>query len=150
MPSVERITNLRATVSPQRLARVPITLKDGTHIPKGSFIAWAGHHHGNDPAMTDHPEVFNPMRSYNKRQIAANRNRFTAAQPTHSNLSFGFGNQSCPGRFFALGEIKFILSRLLLEYDFKLPEGQTRPKTIHIEKIATIDPSAGILMRKRI
>ena len=35
--------------------------------------------------------------------------------------------QACPGRFFATNVLKATLSRLLLEYDFKLPDGKDRP-----------------------
>jgi cytochrome P450 len=45
---------------------------------------------------------------------------------TKENMGFGYGRHACPGRFFAATEIKLIVARILLDYDFKLPEGQTK------------------------
>lgn len=44
---------------------------------------------------------------------------------TKENMGFGYGRHACPGRFFAATEIKLIVARILLDYDLKLPEGQT-------------------------
>lgn len=70
------------------------------------------------------------MRSYRKRYANNGEliNRFTAGQTDKNSLSFGYGGQACPGRYFAVAEIKLVLMRLLLEFDFKLEEGKTRPK----------------------
>ncbi len=45
---------------------------------------------------------------------------------TKENMSFGLGRHACPGRFFAANEIKLILARMLLEFDFSMPEGQEK------------------------
>ncbi|KAF3698514.1 25-hydroxycholesterol 7-alpha-hydroxylase [Channa argus] len=47
-------------------------------------------------------------------------------------MPFGSGSTMCPGRFFALNEIKQFLCLLLLYFDLELEEGQSR---------ATLDPS---------
>ncbi|XP_026216805.1 cytochrome P450 7B1 isoform X3 [Anabas testudineus] len=47
-------------------------------------------------------------------------------------MPFGSGSTMCPGRHFALNEIKQFLCLLLLYFDLELEEGQTR---------ATLDPS---------
>ena len=61
--------------------------------------------------------------------------RFSACTPTYNaqfvtvtkeNMSFGLGRHACPGRFFAANEIKLILARMLLEFDFRMPEGQEK------------------------
>lgn len=138
-------------VNPQRLSLVPITLKDGTHIPKGARIAWAGHHHANDPATLANPESFDPMRSYRKRHAdnGANMNKYIAGQTDSSTLSFGYGGQSCPGRYFAVAEIKMMLMRMLLEFEFKLPEGKERPKIMYADENVFMDPHATLMMRTR-
>lgn len=61
---------------------VPITLKDGTHIPKGTRIAWPGPQHAFDPKITPDPETFDPMRSYRKRHDGNGENlqKFMAGQ----------------------------------------------------------------------
>ncbi|KAI0436660.1 cytochrome P450 [Xylaria telfairii] len=138
-------------LNPQRIAIVPLTLKDGTKIPVGARIAWAGHHHANDPDVVPNPEKFDPMRSYRKRYANNGelKNRFTAGQTDKNSLSFGYGGQACPGRYFAVAEIKLVLMRLLLEFDFKLQEGKTRPKIMHADENVFMDPHAKLMMRIR-
>lgn len=55
-------------------------------------------------------------------------------------MPFGSGSSMCPGRYFAMNEIKQFLCLLLLYFDLQLVEGQRR---------ATLDPSRaglGILL----
>ncbi|OJJ05788.1 hypothetical protein ASPVEDRAFT_32144 [Aspergillus versicolor CBS 583.65] len=137
---------------PQRLALTPLTLKDGTHIPKGAMVAWAGHHHANDPSIAPEPEVFDPMRNYRKRHAnnGENMNKFVAGQTDINSLSFGYGGQACPGRYFAVSEIKMILARLLVELDFAYPEGKSRPQNMFADENVFMDPKAKLMMRKRL
>ena len=136
-------------VTNQRLAVVPITLKDKTHIPAGTRIAFANADILNDPEITPHPEVFDPMRSYRKRHETGELNKYQAGQTTKSNLHFGYGTQACPGRHFAVGVIKIILSKLLREYEFKYPEGKGRPRNFYAGENAFPDPWAKLMVRKR-
>jgi len=137
-------------VSPQRLAVEQITLKDGTQIPAGTRIAFANHEYQMDPANVDDPNVFDPMRSYRKRQAGADqRDKHRAGMTNPNNLAFGYGNQACPGRHFAVAEIKLIMARLLYEFEFKFPEGKGRPKSQFINENVFTDQNARILMRKR-
>ena len=43
-------------------------------------------------------------------------------------MPFGSGSSICPGRYFAINEIKQFLCLLLLYFDLQLEEGQTRAK----------------------
>ncbi|KAK8103052.1 cytochrome P450 monooxygenase [Apiospora sp. TS-2023a] len=135
-----------------RIALQPLTLKDGTQIPQGARIAWAGHELANDPAVVADPARFDPLRSYRKRHTdyAKNKNKFTAGQTNADSLSFGYGGQACPGRYFAVAEIKLVLMRLLLEFDFRLPPGKERPATRYADENVFMDPHAKLLMRTRV
>ncbi|KAI0598801.1 cytochrome P450 [Biscogniauxia sp. FL1348] len=135
---------------PQRKAVVPLTLKDGTHIPAGSRVSFANYQHQNDPSVTPNPQVFDPLRCYRKRHSTAEtRNKFQAVQLDPDINTFGNGSQACPGRYFAVAEIKFIMARLLRDYEFKFSETQGRPKMIHADENILNDPAAKIMMRKR-
>ncbi|KAF2477644.1 cytochrome P450 [Lindgomyces ingoldianus] len=136
-------------LAPQRLAVVPITLKDGTHIPAGTRIACANWNILNDPSTTPSPDTFDPMRSYRKRHESGEFNKHLAGQTDKDNLSFGHGKQACPGRYFAVGEIKMILARLLVEFEFKYPKGKGRPSNFYADENVFPDPWARLLMRKR-
>lgn len=75
--------------------------------------------------------------------------KFQAVQLDHSNLIFGSGNQACPGRFFAVAEIKMILARLLHEYEFQFAPMKARPPTLHADENVFLNPNATLMMRKR-
>ncbi|KAI0008538.1 cytochrome P450 [Xylariaceae sp. FL0662B] len=136
-------------LNPQRVALVPLTLKDGTHIPAGTRIAWAGHHHANDPNVTLDPKTFDPLRNYRKRHSSPESlSKYTAGQTDLNSLSFGYGNQACPGRYFAVAEIKMIMSRLLCEFDLEYPEEQSQPRTMYADENIFTDPDAKLMMKK--
>ncbi len=40
-----------------------------------------------------------------------------------NSLQFGLGRHACPGRFFAVMELKLLLAHLVMNYDVKLPDG---------------------------
>ncbi|KAI1293275.1 cytochrome P450 [Xylaria venustula] len=136
---------------PQRVAVEPLTLKDGTYIPKGSRICWAGADHMIDPTIMSNPEVFDPLRSYNKRHSSPDQmKKHIAGQPSPDSLLFGYGRLACPGRHYAVNVIKLTLARLIVEYDFKFPDGITScPKKFFADEILFTDPNMKISMRLR-
>ncbi|KAI4597404.1 hypothetical protein KJ359_004510 [Pestalotiopsis sp. 9143b] len=138
-------------LTPQRIAMIPITLKDGTHIPVGTRIAWPGPQHAFDPNVTASPKAFDPMRSYNKRYAGSgeNLNKFQCGQTDPDNMSFGYGNQVCPGRYFAVCEIKLVFMRLIQNFDFASANNGVRPRTIYADENVILDPYAKVMMRKR-
>lgn len=140
------------TVNPQRLANEPITLKDGTHIPAGTRVAFPAKEYAMDPAVYPDPLAFDPMRNYRKREKASQpgeRELLRAGVTNPENLAFGYGNQACAGRHFAVAEIKLMLARLLYEFEFKFPDGKGRPRNMHINENIFTDQNATIMMRKR-
>ncbi|KAF2967351.1 hypothetical protein GQX73_g6208 [Xylaria multiplex] len=138
-------------LAPQRVALESLTLKDGTYIPKGSRICWANDNQINDPSITPNPEVFDPLRSYVKRHSSPDQmNKHLAGQTSPDNLSFGYGKLACPGRHFGVNEFKLIMARLIMEYDFKLPDNATsRPRLISIDEFMFTDPKARVMMKLR-
>ena len=89
-----------------------------------------------DATFYDSPLAFQPFRFSDLRQRSAedaNRHQFISTGPT--NLAFGYGLAACPGRSFAALEIKLILGRILHDYDFEFPKGQTnRPENIYVDE----------------
>lgn len=142
---------ISSLVTPQRIARVPITLKDGLVIPKGARIAWAGPQHALDPNVTAEPNKFDPIRSYRRRHSGRpeDLSKFMVGQTDPDNMSFGYGSQVCPGRYFAAGEIKLVLVRLLREYEFASGIATGRPRNLHFDENVLLDPRAKLLFRRR-
>ncbi|KAI0454658.1 cytochrome P450 [Xylaria acuta] len=138
-------------LGPQRVAVEALTLKDGTYIPKGSRICWAGYNHINDPSVTPNPDIFDPMRSYKKRYASPqDMNKYLAGQTSPDNLAFGYGKLACPGRAFSVGEIKLILARLISQYEFRYPESiQSRPTNMYADENVFPNPNAKVMMRLR-
>ena len=127
----------------------PITLSDGVRLPKGTQLAMASAPVLMDPDVVPNPETFDPFRSYRKRLEPGEGNRHLFAMTDKDHLQFGHGKYACPGRFFAVNEIKMILCKLLLEYDFVYPEGQGRPVNKTVNENIYPDPAARLLIRKR-
>ncbi|KAK5988323.1 Cytochrome P450 monooxygenase ATR4 [Cladobotryum mycophilum] len=106
--------------------------------------------HQMDPETFEDSEAFDPMRSFRKRQSAPDQKDLHKAGLTHpNNLVFGYGNQACTGRHFAVAEVKLIVFRLLYEFEFKFPDGKSKPKRQTINENVFTDPTAKLMMRKR-
>ena len=137
---------LNPPVSMNRIARQCITLSDGLVIPQGTHICFASGPLARDPDLIPQPQPFDGLRwSLNTEDKT---NSFVSIGPT--NMHFGFGRQACPGRFFAAYSIKAIMSRLLMEYDFKLADGQKkRPRNIRNGEQIMPNVWATLLIRKR-
>ncbi|MCJ1263410.1 hypothetical protein MMC22_003280 [Lobaria immixta] len=136
-----------------RIVRREYRLRDGFIIPKGTHISVASHAIAMDPELFPNPEVFDgfrfaDLRSSSKDLAAAGRLQW--ASSNLENMAFGYGRHACPGRFFAANEIKQIMVHLLMNYDFKLPDGQTtRPMNEPCETQLIPNHVAKVLIRKR-
>ena len=138
-------------VVPQRIAVQQVNLKDGTVIPKGCKITWAGDHYMNETFVNPEPEKFDPLRAYRKREADPDpKTKNLATSVSSDRFSFGYGGQACPGRFFSVAEVKLLLARLIEDYDFMFTDGTTnRPETLYVGENAFPNPAAKLLMRKR-
>jgi cytochrome P450 len=125
---------------------VPITLKDGIHIPAGTRIACAK----ADVVYIDSAvRSFDPMRWYRKRHDTAELNKHLVVVPENEYIHFGFGRQACPGRHIAIGMVKMLMIKLLSDYEFKYPEGKERPKNFSADEYCFLDPRAKLLVRRK-
>jgi cytochrome P450 len=132
----------------KRLVLSDIKLSDGVLLPKGASVAVPSWGITRDEHLWEAPDVFDGFRFAKLRDApgAEHRHQFATAGP--DSLSFGYGPQACPGRFFASNEIKVLLSYILLNYDVKLEDGK-RPENIFHDTM--ISPSKGtkLLFKKR-
>jgi cytochrome P450 len=131
-----------------------VQASDGTVIPAHTTVGVPAYAISMDPSIYPDPEKFD---GYRFTKLKANMSedsskdsgKHSFASINHSSMGFGYGKHACPGRFFATNEIKLILSHLLMEYDFKLPEGQSRPQSTVFETQNLPDHHAEVLFRKR-
>ena len=88
----------------------------GFHIPKGNGINSSQLIFGMNPDIWETPEVFDPDRFSNTKNIPNFRT-------TH--FPFSIGPRNCIGHNFATFESKVILAKLLRKFQFRLLPGQT-------------------------
>ena len=122
---------------------------DGTVLSKGSHISMPVSAIQNDPEVTPRPEVFDGLRYYKLRRKEGESHLHQFSTTQENVLDFGHGANACPGRFFASLEIKIILVRLIMDYDWKFPEGGGRPASLHAHEFIFPNPDAEIHICKR-
>ena len=132
-----------------RIMRQDFVLSDGTKLPNGSHVCMATQAIQNDPATTPDPTNFNPLRYYKLRQRPGEEYLHQFANADRTALNFGYGKNSCPGRFFASLEIKIIVTKLLMDFDLKLIPGQQRPRNTTVHEFIVPDMTAKILFKRR-
>ncbi|KAJ7246815.1 cytochrome P450 [Mycena haematopus] len=125
------------------------TFSDGTHIPQGTFLAAATHATHHDGENYENPDEFDGFRFAKMRGGEEDRGsiKFQMVAPDVKYLSFGLGRHACPGRFFAVNELKLMLAYILQHYDVKL-EGP-RPPTEWFGTLAAANRTAQVQFRKR-
>ncbi|KAI8955479.1 cytochrome P450 [Xylaria longipes] len=133
----------------QRKAMVPIKLSNGFRVPAGTIVQCNTNMLDEAPAEWGDPSAFDGFRFYKLRSKPEDTNKFQFASTSYDSMQFGFGNDACPGRFFASNQIKIILAYILSNYDFKFEDGVVgRPKNIMFEVNVLADPTIKVLFKK--
>ncbi|CAZ84119.1 unnamed protein product [Tuber melanosporum] len=134
-----------------RMIMKNMTLSDGTYLPKGTLVAAPAAIFSSDPGFVEDPEVFDGFRWYKKSLGVADRavDNNNASNTSPTNLIFSYGRHACPGRYFVVEVMKIMLAFMLLQYDIKYPEGQSRPPNIQMGEFSYPDRRQKILFRKR-
>nr|AFO69293.1 P450 monooxygenase [Epichloe gansuensis] len=130
----------------RRIVREQITLSDGYQLQPGQQIAIPAKCINTDSTILPDAHLFQPFR-WLKQSDTANT---SFSNSSALNLQFGFGRYACPGRFIASYMIKAIVSRILLEYDFKLDgefPSRRPPNIVHGDKILP-NRNAVVLLRR--
>jgi cytochrome P450 len=88
------------------------TFSNGYQVPKGRFVSVrSGEIHFDKELQGQNADEFNAFRYMKKNSSATRAER--------NFILFGLGKHTCPGRHFAVNEIKLTLHYLLLKYDIK-------------------------------
>ncbi|KAJ7918489.1 hypothetical protein B0H13DRAFT_1607297 [Mycena leptocephala] len=74
--------------------------------------------------------------------------KYNMVTPNSDFLAFGIGRHACPGRFFAVNEMKLIMSHVIMTYDFKLKDG-VRPEDEWVAVIGGANSTAEVMFRRR-
>ncbi|KAF5343388.1 hypothetical protein D9758_015617 [Tetrapyrgos nigripes] len=120
MKEVTRMVGIGLLVSGRKVMK-DFTFSDGTRLPAGCNVAipmWAMHY---DERHYKDPNEFKPFRFSDMRDIEENGNiKHQMVTPNSDYFHFGTGRHACPGRFFAVNELKTLFAHTLLTYDVKL------------------------------
>lgn len=141
--------NPPSILSMHRIMQQSHQLSDGTELPKGSHICMPVDAIQNDAEITTDPSSFDGLRYFKMRQAQGERHLHQFATAEKTRLNFGYGKYACPGRFFASLEIKVILVKLIMNYDFKLPPQQGRPQNLMAHEFIFPNPEGKLLFRER-
>ncbi|KAH7174897.1 cytochrome P450 monooxygenase [Fusarium flagelliforme] len=135
--------------SMMREALVDVTLQDGTFIPKGHQLA-VSCHNMRDEKIYPNADEWDGYRFYRERQEAdaAREDKIQLSSTSVEHMGFGYGEHACPGRFFAAKEVKIVMMYLLLNYEWRIPEG-TKPNPVSCCTIWVTDPTFEIEVRKK-
>lgn len=124
-----------------------VTLSDGVHLKRGSSILVAPPL--RDASIYENPEEYDGYRFYRIRQQPGQKNTAQLVTTSLADMAFGYGQHTCPGRFFAVYELKIALCHLLLKYDWKLAEGAEKPHWLAHGNNLDSDGQARIVIRRR-
>ena len=127
----------------------PVTLSDGTYLPAYTQLAVPAAAMLFDPAITPDPETFDPLRSYRARLEPGESNRHQYAMTSKTHMHFGHGKHACPGRAFAVNEVKMITAALLIGFDWRQVEGKGRPRNVMLDEFVYPEPGTNLMVRRR-
>ncbi|KAH8422248.1 cytochrome P450 [Aspergillus melleus] len=131
----------------QRISTDPITLSDGTRIPRNSYTIVSADRRLDANVYPD-PDTFDAYRSVRLRQTAGKETYAQVTTPSPEHLAWGFGKHACPGRNLVVTEIKIALAHILLKYDLQLVDG-LRPQPLKHGIVLSANSTAVISVRRR-
>ncbi|KAI8193155.1 Cytochrome P450 monooxygenase easM [Colletotrichum sp. SAR 10_65] len=130
-----------------RRVEAPMTLSDGTYLPKGVHLGVPVSHMRDSEFLGENPDQFDGHRFLRMRQQPGQETKWQFVTTSPHFLSFGHEKHACPGRFFASNEIKIILCHLIMKYDWSYENEP--PRSAHEHRFVP-DPQTVILYKKRI
>ncbi|KAJ3768555.1 cytochrome P450 [Lentinula raphanica] len=116
--------NHTSSVTMSRLALRDFTFSDGTVVPAGTILSVAsfGMHH--DDALYEDPYKMKAFRFSDMRSQEGEGLKHQMVGVDPSFALFGGGRHMCPGRFFAVNELKALIGEVLVSYDIKFENGE--------------------------
>lgn len=105
-----------------RVLTRPYTFKcSSTALPSDCMTSGASAAIATDPSMFADPNTFDGSRYRRMRaDHKESESSLVMGMSTIDSLGFGLGNQACPGRFFAVNNMKLIMAKMLTQYELVL------------------------------
>ncbi|KAK0222715.1 cytochrome P450 [Armillaria nabsnona] len=128
------------------VSRKDFVFSDGTLVPAGSQIAVASLCTHLDEENYKKPLEFRPWRFSERRKQEGETIRHQMATPSLDFVFFGHGRSACPGRFFAVNELKALMSYVLMNFDVKMDRV---PSSMWFSANQFPNQSSKVLFRRR-
>ncbi|KIM83563.1 hypothetical protein PILCRDRAFT_69319, partial [Piloderma croceum F 1598] len=135
-----------------RLALRAFTLSNGTYIPAGTKISAAADPQHFDPEIFgENAAEFDGFRFIKLQDVGSVSQRL--ATSTSDYVGFGYGRHICPGRHFAVHEIKALVCHVLMNYDLKFVNSKFKhgqvPDAIWVGTMCALDPNVELMFKRR-
>ncbi|KAK0434275.1 cytochrome P450 [Desarmillaria tabescens] len=147
LKEAQRVYGSVGTFGMRRVARSDFAFSDGTVIPAGNEISVAALATNTDERNYENPLEFRPWRFFDKRKQEGESIRHGMVTPSLDFIFFGLGRPACPGRFFAVNELKALMSYVLLNFDVKMDRP---PSSMWLAGDQIPDQRSKVLFRKRV
>jgi cytochrome P450 len=126
-----------------------LKLHNGQVIPYGTTTAVRAYNINTDPKLYPNPHKFDPFRFSRLREVRGSELKYQHGSTSTDFINFGHGLWACPGRFFAAAQLKTIMAYLLMNYDMKLKEGETKPLQNYVGMAILPNSTQEVLFKKR-
>ncbi|PBK63983.1 cytochrome P450 [Armillaria solidipes] len=137
-----------------RTTRKDFVFSDGTVVPAGVEIVVASLSTHTDEKNYEDPLEFKPWRFSEKSKQEGEGGeqegediRHHITTPSLDFVFFGIGRAACPGRFFAVNELKALMCHVLLNFDVKIDKF---PTPVWFAENQLPNQSSKVLFRKRV
>ncbi|THV05793.1 cytochrome P450 [Dendrothele bispora CBS 962.96] len=149
LKETQRVSGTAAAAMTRKVLR-PFTFSNGTSVPAGTLISTASYSLHHDEEYYKNPMEMDPFRFSNMRVNEGEGIKHQMVTPSSDFVLFGAGKHACPGRFFAVNELKCLVSHLLLTYDVKFEDqAGGMPKEEWYREMVVPNRHATVLFRKR-
>ncbi|KAH9993110.1 cytochrome P450 [Russula vinacea] len=117
-----------------RLALRPFTFSNGVTVPAGTLVSIPASTTHTDERIYPNPDEFDGFRFSKLRESEGDTtvSRHQTVSTSTEHLAFGIGRHTCPGRFFAVNEVKALFAHVVATYDVKFEEGKGVPREVCI------------------
>ncbi|PBK74138.1 cytochrome P450 [Armillaria solidipes] len=132
-----------------RTVRKDFVFSDGSVVPAGAHVSVAAVATHLDLNNYEDPYEFKPWRFSEMREKDGESIHHQMVTPRLDYILFGIGRTACPGRFFAVNELKTLMSRVLLNYDVQMEKSGQVPPPIWFGPSQLPNTKAEVMFRKR-
>ncbi|KAL8771386.1 MAG: hypothetical protein Q9203_004991 [Teloschistes exilis] len=135
-----------------RKVMTPFTFSDGTHVPVNNWIVVPQQCMMKDPEHYPRPETFDGFRFVQPRGggeeggVAGSESRLS--HPSWRFPFWGSVKQACPARFYVTDMTKMIVSRFIMDFDFKLAD-ENVPGSFAWGPLRVPHPCLAFLLKER-